>query len=98
MRSDTADSSREKVRIKGGQSREVGPRESQGEGVEERREASARAGWKGGVLVEWRFFRTWPRAVDRDLGGLRRKSLVARPRWMALRTVVLKGEPRAREI
>jgi hypothetical protein len=35
--------------MKGGQSREVGSRESQREGAEERREASARAGfWKGG--------------------------------------------------
>ena len=67
--SDAAASSREKVRMKGGQSREVGSRESQREGVEERREASAREGWKGGVLVERRFFRTrsrWPREVDKD--------------------------------
>ena len=41
---DAADSSREKVRMKGGQSREVGSKESQREGVEERREASAREG------------------------------------------------------
>ncbi len=60
MRSDAADSSREKIRIKGGQSREVevGSRESQREGVEERREARAREGWKSGVLLERRFFRT----------------------------------------
>ncbi len=38
------DSSREKVRMKGGQSREVGSKESHREGVEERREASAREG------------------------------------------------------
>jgi hypothetical protein len=31
--------------MKGGQSKEVGPRESQRDGVEERREASAREGW-----------------------------------------------------
>ncbi len=72
MRSDAADSSRKKVRIKGGQSREVGSRESQREGVEERREARAREGWKGGVLVERRFLRTrsrWPREVNKDWGG-----------------------------
>ena len=83
MRSDAAASSREKVRMKGGQSREVGSRESQREGVEERREASAREGWNGGVLVERRFFRTrsrWPREVDKDWGGLRRRILVVRPR------------------
>ena len=44
VRSDAADSSREKVRMKGGQSREVGSKESHREGVEERREASAREG------------------------------------------------------
>ncbi len=107
MRSDATDSSRETVRMKGGQSREVGSRESQREGVGERREASARAGWKGGVLVERRFLRTtarWPRAMDRDWGGLRRRNLIVRPRTlmrprrMALRRVVLKGEPRVREI
>ncbi len=48
MRSDAADSSRGTVRMKGGQSREVGSRESQREGVEERREARAREGWKWG--------------------------------------------------
>ncbi len=48
MRSDVADSSRETVRMKEGLSRGVGSRESQREGVDERREASARAGWKGG--------------------------------------------------
>ncbi len=42
MRSKAAESSRETVRMKGGQSKEVGSRESQSEGVEERREASAR--------------------------------------------------------
>ena len=43
MRSDT--SSRETVRIKGGQSREVlGSKESQKDGVEERRDARAREG------------------------------------------------------
>jgi hypothetical protein len=41
--------------MKGGQSREVGSRESQREGVDERREASARAGGNGGFLVERRF-------------------------------------------
>ena len=40
---DAADSSREKVRMKGGQSREVGSKESHRE-VEERRAASAREG------------------------------------------------------
>jgi hypothetical protein len=48
VRSDAADSSREKVRMKGGQSREVGSKESQREGVDERRDARARDGWKGG--------------------------------------------------
>jgi hypothetical protein len=47
--------------MKGGQSREVGSRESQREGVDERREASARESWKGGVLEERRFFRTTSR-------------------------------------
>jgi hypothetical protein len=100
--------------MKGGQSREVGSRESQREGVEERREARAREGWKGGVLVERRFFRTrsrWPREMNKDWGGLRRRILVVRPRtwmyprriWMYPRRmvssrVVLEGEPRAREI
>ena len=45
----------------GGQSKEVGSRESQREGVDERREASAREGWKGGVLEERRFFLTTSR-------------------------------------
>ncbi len=49
MKSEAAKSSRETVRMKGGQSKEVGSRESQREGVEERREASAREGRKGGV-------------------------------------------------
>ncbi len=83
MRSEAAESSRETVRIKGGQSKEVGSRESQSEGVEERREASAREGWKGGVLEERRFCRTtsrWPRAMNSDWGGFRRSSLVVRPR------------------
>ncbi len=44
MRSDAAESSRETVRMKGGQSREVGSRESQREGVDERRDARAREG------------------------------------------------------
>jgi hypothetical protein len=96
--------------MKGGQSREVGSRESQREGVEERREASAREGWKGGVLEERRAFLTTYvtvakqiRAVKSDWGGLRRRSLVVRPRIltyprrMALRRVVLEGEPRERE-
>ncbi len=76
--------------------------------MEERREASARAGWRGGVLEERRFCRTtgtsrWPRAVNSDWGGLRRRSLVVRPRIeiyprrMALRRVELEGEPRERE-
>jgi hypothetical protein len=95
------------LRMKLGQSREVGSRESQREGVNERREASARAGWKGGVWVERRFLRTrsrWPREMDRDWGGLRRRSLAVRPRIlmyprrMALKRVVLEGGPRAREI
>ena len=69
--------------MKGGQSKEVGSRESQREGVEERREASAREGWKGGDLEERGFCRTtsrWPRAVNSDWGGLRRSSLVVRSR------------------
>ena len=47
--------------MKGGQSKEVGSREPLREGVDERREASAREGWKGGVLEERRFFRTTSR-------------------------------------
>ena len=47
--------------MKGGQSKEVGSRESQSEGVEDRREESAREGWKGGVLEERRFFLTTSR-------------------------------------
>ncbi len=58
MRSDAADSSREKVRMKGGQSREVGSRVSKRDGADEQRDASAREGWKGGVLVKRRFLRT----------------------------------------
>jgi hypothetical protein len=61
VRSEAAESSRETVRIKGGQSKVVGSRESQMEGVEERRAASAREGWKGGVLGERRFFLTTSR-------------------------------------
>jgi hypothetical protein len=97
-RSTVVESPREKVRMKGGQSREVGSREFHRNGRDG--VASARAGWwKGGVLVERRLLRTrsrWPRAMmDRDWGGLR--SLVVRPRQMALRRVVLEGEPRERE-
>ena len=58
--------------MKGGQSKEVGSRVSQSEGVEERREASAREGWKGGVLEERRFCRTtskWPRVIRVGCGG-----------------------------
>jgi hypothetical protein len=67
--------------MKGGQSWEVGSRESHKDGAVERRDgvASARAVWKGGVRVERRFFRTrsrWPRAMERlrwifkeDFGG-----------------------------
>ncbi len=44
-----------------GQSKEVRSRESQREGVEERREASARKGWRDGVLEERRFFLTTSR-------------------------------------
>jgi hypothetical protein len=47
--------------MKGEQSKDVGSRESQRDGVEERREASAREGWKGDVLEERRFFRTTSR-------------------------------------
>ncbi len=47
--------------MKGGQSKEVGSREPQREGVEERREASAREGWKGEVLEERSFFLTTSR-------------------------------------
>ena len=92
--------------MKGGQSKEVGSRETQREGVEEQKEARARGGWRCGVWEERRFFLTtsrWPRAVNSDWGGLRRSSLVVRPRivmyprWMALRRVELEGEPRERE-
>ena len=56
MRSEAAESSRETVRIKGGQSKEVGSRESQSEGwkSEERRvqERVGRVGfWKSGGSV-----------------------------------------------
>ena len=47
--------------------------------MEQRREARAREGWKGGVLVERRFFWTrsrWSREVNKDWGGLRRRILV----------------------
>ncbi len=44
MRSDAAELSRKTVRIKGGQSREVRSKESQREGVEDRRDARAREG------------------------------------------------------
>jgi hypothetical protein len=47
--------------MKGVQSGEVGSRESEREGVEDRKEASAREGWKGGVLEERSFFRTLSR-------------------------------------
>ncbi len=47
--------------MKGGQSKEVGSRESQREGVEERREASAKEGWRVGVWEERRFFQTTSR-------------------------------------
>ena len=58
-------------------------------------------------MVERRFLRTrsrWPRAEDRDWGGLRRKSGIVRPRILryprrnALSRVELEGEPRAREM
>ncbi len=60
QRSAAAESPREIVRMIGGQSREVGSRKSHRDGVDERRDgvASARAGWKGEVLVEQRFLRT----------------------------------------
>jgi hypothetical protein len=69
------------MRMKGGQSREMGSRESHTNGEEERRDgvASARTGWKGGVRVERSFLRTksrWPRAMETDWGGLRRKILL----------------------
>jgi hypothetical protein len=97
----------ETVRIKGGHSREVGSRESHKEGVDERRDARAREGWKGGILVERRFLRTrsrWPRAVERDWGGLRRKSLMIKPRiliyprWMVKEGGVGRGAESARDI
>ncbi len=50
MRSDAAGLSRETVRIKGGQSREVGSRESQREGV-----GSERCEGKGGLKGLWGF-------------------------------------------
>ncbi len=65
------------------------------------KDARAREGWKGGGLEERRFCRTtsrWPRAVNSGWGGLRRSSLVVRPRMvmyprrMALRRVELEGE------
>jgi hypothetical protein len=87
--------------MKGGQSREVGSRVSPRDGADERRDARAREGWKGGVLVERRLFWTrsrWPRAMERNWSGLRRKRLMVKPRRMALRMVVLEGEPRAREM
>jgi hypothetical protein len=92
--------------MKGGQSREAESRKTQRKGVDERREANAREGWKGGDLEKRRFCRTtsrWPRAVGRDWGGLRRSSLVVRPRIViyprrtALRRMELDGEPRERE-
>jgi hypothetical protein len=71
--------------MKGGPSTEVRSRKSHRDGVDERREgvASARAGWRGGVLVERRILRTrsrWPRASDRNWGGLWRKILVVWPK------------------
>ncbi len=92
--------------MKGGQSEEVGSRESQREGVEERRETSAREGWRDGVWEERRFFLTtsrWPRAVKSDWGGLRRISFVVSPRMVmylrriALRRVVSEGKSRERD-
>ncbi len=47
--------------MKGEQSKEVESRESHREGMEDRREASAREGWKGVVLGESRFFLTTSR-------------------------------------
>ena len=44
----------------------MGPRESQREGVEERKEASAREGWKGEALEERRFFFNY---VEMTKGG-----------------------------
>ena len=49
------------TRFHGQLTSEVGSRVSQSEGVDERREASAREGWKGGVLEERRFFLTTSR-------------------------------------
>jgi hypothetical protein len=76
--------------MKRGQSMEVKSRESQRDGANERRDG----------VAERRFFRTrsrWPRAMERDWGGLRRKILVVRPRRMAFSRVVLEVEPRERE-
>ncbi len=84
--------------MKGRQSKEVGSRESQREGVEERREARAREGWRGGVWEERRFFQTtsrWPRAVKSDWGGLRRISFVVMPRMVVYPR--MEGGPRERE-
>ena len=72
MRSDAAESSRETVRIKGGQSREVGSRESQREGVDERRDASE---GKGG-LKRWGFggtevFADKVKVTESSIKGLR---------------------------
>jgi hypothetical protein len=49
--------------------------------VDERRDARAREGWKGGVLVERRFFADKVKVTEsdgKDWGGLRRKSLTVR--------------------
>ncbi len=94
-----ADASREKVRMKGGESREVGSRESQREGMKEGRDERAKRGEGKERLEGWDFSRAeisqtrsrWPREVDKDWGGLRRRMLVVRPRiWMYQRRMALK--------
>jgi hypothetical protein len=52
--------------------------------------------WNGGFFGQGQGDRE--RWKERDWGGLRRKSLIVKPRRMALRRVVLEGEPRAREM
>ncbi len=67
MRSEAAESSRETVRMKGGQSKEVGSRESQREGW--KNEGTRGRGKVFGVVGFGRsggVFELWPRAVKSD--------------------------------
>jgi hypothetical protein len=82
--------------MKGGQSKEVGSKESQREGSDKHKELvkRTRAGWKGEDLMERRFSRTrsrWSSAVKRDSGLVRRRILVVRPR-MAVKRAMLVGD------